>query len=151
MSVSEPTKYAAERYANYYGDIRRQLSGEFAADVRWMSASLFALNAGGLVTIAGMKIGAEGLFASAVLFWMGILAAFSFVFYSQRKTQAFVKAISGLEEQYVLAAATGEMDVERIAELEAAKRAVKTGLGTPISIASFAMFSAGVAAIGILG
>ena len=150
MSAIEATKLASRGYAAYYGDVRCQLTSEFAADVRWLTASLFALNAGGLVTVSGLKHSGQAQYASALLFWVGILAAFSFVLYSQKKTKSFVSTISGLQESYLLAEATGELDIVRIARLETAKLLVKSSFATPIAVASFAMFTAGLVAIGVL-
>jgi hypothetical protein len=141
---------ASERYAQYYGDIRRHSVTEFAADVRWLTASLFALNAGGLAGVSQIDSLGKLAWIPAILFWLGILTAFAFVRYSLTKTKEFVAVISAIEEQYILQAATRDPKADHLAALEERRKSIRTGLGTMISTSSFLMFTVGVIAIGIL-
>ena len=141
MSKEAAIKSGAERYAQYHGDVRRLLSSEYAADVRWLTASLFALNAGGLVSLASKD--AVGLVQrlAGISFWAGIFLAFGLVFYSQRQTMRFLNIIQNIEECWVLAATTGQMDEERLTRLDAEKGQVSTHLSPYFSIGSFALFT----------
>lgn len=134
-------KDASERYAAYYGDVRRLLTAEFAADVRWQTASLFALNAGGLLSLANEVTLSTHHKYAGLGFWLGIVFAFALVSYSQMQTKIFVSAVSGLEEKYVLSAATGSLDEREITGLEEKKRGVSTALAPYLSTGSFLMFS----------
>jgi hypothetical protein len=149
MSSIEKTKAASVHYASYYGDIRRHLSTEFASETKWLTASLFALNAGGLVTVSGLVLPQAGKAIPALLFWLGILGAFAYVNYSLRKTKHFVATISSLEEQYILASVTGELDGEMVAKLEQQKDSLTTKLSDLLSAGSFVAFTAGLVAIGL--
>lgn len=135
---------SCEGYAAYYGDVRRQITSEYAADGRWVLASLFALNSGGLFGLLQIEEQSKLTVASAFSFWFGICAAFAVAIYSQRRTRAFNDAISGLERLYVLGAATGLLDEEEAESLENAKRAVSTKLAPFLTSASFLAFSLGL-------
>ena len=121
MTQAESTRAASTHYAAYFGDIRRHLSSEFASETKWLTASLFALNAGGLAAVSGLQLIGSSKFVAAAMFWIGILGAFSYVSYSLRKTKAFVATISSLEEQYILASVTGVLDTEKVAGIEKEK------------------------------
>lgn len=141
-------KSAAAHYASYYGDMRRHLSTEFAAEVKWLTASLFALNAGGLATLLNAKLSQADKILPAIFFWFGTLCAFAFVSYSLRKTKNFAATISSLEEQYVLASVTGNLDQENISILEDNKNRLSTKLSAVFSIGSFSAFTIALIAIG---
>jgi hypothetical protein len=145
--VSEPDeayKAGADRYAQYFGDIRRHLASEFAIEIRWITASLFVLNAGGLVSLSGKdKLELSQKFAG-VSFWFGILLAFSFVFYSQHKTKKFVSVIQYIENYWVIVAETGQQDEEKILRLEKMKNGISAKLSNYFSAGSFVMFSVGL-------
>lgn len=147
MALSTETKAASIHYAGYYGDIRRHLSTEFASETKWLTASLFALNAGGITSLSGRTVGAGVNALPILLFWLGILSAFAYVNYSFRKTRQFVSIISSLEEQYVLGSVTSVLNGQVIAELENQKNALTTKLSTPLSVCSFMAFTAALLAI----
>lgn len=140
-TTEQAIRGAADRYAHYYGDIRRHLAGEFAAEVKWLTASLFALNAGGLAALAGLDKTNYHQKWAGFGFWVGILLAFLFILYSQHKTKKFISIIQHLEQCYVMAAVTGELDQPLIARLEKEKGDVNTGLSSFLSIGSFVSFS----------
>ncbi len=146
---NDQTKAASTHYASYYGDIRRHLSTEFASETKWLTASLFALNAGGLITLSGLKLCQSSKFIPAYLFWIGILAAFAFVNYSLRKTKQFMATISSLEEQYVLGSVTGKLNEGVITNLESQKGALTTKLSALFSVGSFLAFSGGLLFVGL--
>lgn len=150
MKEVDETKAASAHYASYYGDIRRQLSIEFASETKWLTASLFALNAGGLITLSGIKIDQAKILLPAFMFWIGILGAFAFVNYSLRKSRQFVSIISALEEQYVLASVTGNLNVSLMESLEKQKNAMTTKLSALFSFCSFAGFTGGLIAVGLI-
>lgn len=137
-------KVGAERFANYFGDVRRQLSSEFAAEVRWITASLFALNAGGMLHVAGDDKIEKLQRLAGISFWLGILLAFGFVIYSQHKTKQFLYIIQKIEECWVITAATGVPGGEQLKQLELQKQQLKTGLSKLFSIGSFLMWSIGI-------
>ena len=143
-SREDAVKLGASGYAQYYGDIRRLLSTEFAAEVRWLTASLFALNAGGLVTLAGKSALNASQRYAGFGFWLGILFAFIFVLYSQHKTKEFLNIVQQMENCWVLAFATGDIDTEQLSELERAIKGSKAKLGDVFSVASFSMFSVAI-------
>jgi hypothetical protein len=137
-------KAGADRYAQYYGDVRRLLTTEFAAETRWITASLFAVNAGGLASIASKTtLGTSDKFAG-VSFWLGIMLAFCFVVYSQFKTKSFLRTIQHMEECWVIAASTGILDDARLTKLENEKKQTNTKGSIYFSISSFVMFSVGI-------
>jgi hypothetical protein len=137
----EALKAGADRYAKYYGDVRQLLSAEYAAAVRWITASLFALNAGGLISLAGeddLEVIEE---YAGFCFWMGILLAFCYVVYSQAKTKKFLGIIQRIENLWVIAAATGSCDEGKLEQLELEKSQVKSELAVYLAVGSFLMFS----------
>ncbi len=137
----EVWKAGADRYAKYYGDVRQLLSTEYAAGVRWITASLFALNAGGLASLVG-KDDMNAMDKCVVLcFWLGILSAFWYVVYSQTKTKKFLGIIQNIENAWVVIAATGHRDEEKLESLEREKLEVKSELAVYLAVGSFAMFS----------
>jgi hypothetical protein len=137
-------KSVALGYAAYFGDIRRHLSAEFAAEVRWLTASLFALNGGGLVALNGQTTFCRSDAISGLFFLLGVSCAFGHVLYSQQKTIAFLGAIQKLEEVYILASATGSLDEAKAAEWEKKRYAVTTGFSRYLSGSSFAFFCIGL-------
>ena len=149
MSDLNAVRSASEKYALYYGDIRRHLSSEFAAEVRWRTASLFALNSGGLLAVDRLESAHSLQFVAFGCFWAGIATAFIFTVYSSHKSKAYAAAITILEEQYVLAWARGFLDSTSIEEAEKAKRSVSTKWAPFISISSFIMFTIGVFLVGV--
>jgi hypothetical protein len=140
----QAVKLAASGYAAYFGDIRRHLSDEFAAEVRWLTASLFALNGGGLLALNGQTTFCRSDAICGVFFLLGVSCAFGYVLYSQQKTKTFLGAIQNLEEIYILASATGSLDEVRAAEWEKKKAAVTTGFSNYLSGSSFAFFCIGL-------
>lgn len=134
-------KAGADRYAHYYGDVRRLLASEYAAEVRWITASLFALNAGGLLSLAGKdRLSATQQYAGYG-FWLGVLLAFCYVIYSQAKTKKFLLIIQHLENAWVVCAATGRLNEARVAELEKEKSQVNSKWAIYLASSSFLMFS----------
>lgn len=131
----------AERYSQYYSDIRRLLTSEHAAEVRWLTASLFALNAGGLASLANKGTLSIAQQFAGLGFWLGIFLAFCFVTYSQFKTKKFIKIIIDIENCWVNACIAGKVDNDRLVDLEGAKSQVNTRLSSLFSVGSFAMFS----------
>lgn len=143
----EALKDGCDRYAEYYADIRRLLSAEYAAEVRWITASLFALNAGGLFALAGKQDLRAIQECAGGLFWLGIFFTFCYVMYSQAQTKKFLCIIQNLENAYVVAAASGYLDQTRVDHLEIAKAKISTHLAKYLAISSFFTFSL---AIGLL-
>ena len=139
--IEDVIKDASDRYAQYYGDVRRHLAGEFSAEIRWLTASLFALNAGGLAALSNRSALSNIQHLAGFGFWLGIFFAFGFISYSQSKTKKYVGIIQKTEELYVLAAATGDLDRNAITALDNEKKSVKTSLSPFLSAASFAAFS----------
>ena len=144
MEPDERIKAGADRYTLYYGDIRRLLSSEYAAEVRWITASLFALNAGGLVSLSGKNLSVLTQWLAGFSFWVGVLLAFGFVLYSQYKTKKFLDVIQHIENCWVVSAATGKLDEERLKPLEKEKKNIDTKFSSYFSIGSFLMFSIGL-------
>lgn len=134
-------KDASDRYAQYYGDVRKHLVGEFSAEIRWLTASLFALNAGGLAALSNRSELSNIQRLAGFGFWLGIFFAFSYIYYSQIKTKKFVGIIQKTEELYVLAAATGQLDRSAIAALDSERKSVGTTLAPFLSAGSFVAFS----------
>ncbi|KEO88524.1 hypothetical protein EH31_16315 [Erythrobacter longus] len=148
MAEDSALRQASLRYAEYYGDVRRHLVGEHSAEVRWSTASLFALN-GGALAFAGQLENQNLFFMFAVLsFWLGILTSFVFVGYSQTKTCEFIANIMKLEELYILQAATGSKLTGEIEQFEAKKNEISTAYTPYLSYASFGFFSLGLALLG---
>lgn len=145
MDDVEAWKAGADRYALYYGDVRRLLATEYAAAVRWITASLFALNAGGLVSLASKDELTVTQQYAGYGFWFGVFLAFSYVTYSQAKSMEFLKIIQHIENAWVVAAATGDVDHQRLTKLENDKSKVSSKFAVILSIASFAMFSVAMA------
>ena len=137
-------KVGADKYAQYYADIRRILSEDYAANVRWITASLFALNAGGLVSFAGKtKLNITQQYAGYA-FYAGIFLAFGYVIYSQIKSKKFLGTIQHIENCWVDCAASGQLDEQRLSKLEKEKSRTSTKLAIVFPIGSFAMFSFGM-------
>jgi hypothetical protein len=137
-------KAGADRYAQYYGDVRRALTTEFAADNRWIIASLSALNAGGLVSLASKASLCIAQELAGLSFWCGILFAFCYVKYSQFVTKRFLLIIQRIEECWVITAATGEPNKSLLAKLEREKQQASLKWSDYLAIGSFAMFSVGL-------
>ncbi len=149
MTDEKAWKSGGDRYAQYFGDIRRHLSAEFAAEIRWITASLFALNAGGLLQIAkNDRLQLLQQFAG-LAFLAGVILAFGFVTYSQHKTKQFLRIIQKIEECWVVTAATGVPGGEKLARLESEKEGIKTGLSNAFSVGSLLMFIAGIGSLAL--
>ncbi len=137
-------KAGADRYTHYYGDVRRLLASEYAAEVRWITASLFALNAGGLLSLAGKDKLSATQQDAGFSFWLGVLLAFCYVIYSQAKTKKFLLIIQHLENAWVVCAATGRLNEALVAELENVKSQVNSKWAIYLAASSFLSFSLGI-------
>jgi hypothetical protein len=141
MGDQDMWKAGGTRYAEYYKDVRHLLSEEFSSNVRWLTASLFALNAGGLASLASKSPLSAMQECAGVVFWLGTTFAFAHVSYAQRRTNQFLQVIQKIENHWVNVAITGSNDAQTIKDLEDQKRAIKTGLAPFLAFGSFAMFS----------
>jgi hypothetical protein len=141
IGEQEKWKAGATRYAEYYRDVRHLLSDEFSSNVRWLGASLFAINAGGLVSLA-----AKGTLSciqerAGFIFWLGIALAFAHVAYAQLRTNQFLQVIQKIENYWVNVAVTGNPEDNKIDDLELQKGNIKTTLAPILAFGSFVMFS----------
>jgi len=140
---------AAGAYAAYYGDIRRWLATEYGTDIRWLTASLFALNGGGLVALSGKKDLCLYDLVSGSSFLLGLCGAFGFVVYSQSKVKQFSHIIHKIEEKWLLVSTTGANLQAEILKLEKEKADLKTGLSNYFTGFAFAMFVTGLVSFAI--
>lgn len=150
MGEAEKIKIVSQRFSEHYRDIRNHLISEMSSDKRWFTASLFALNAGGIATIAGNDIIIGNQHWIGLLFWVGIILAFGDVHYSRQKTMRFIKIIEEIEVCYVLAASTGTLDEPRVIALEKKRDQPTTRFAAFFSAASLIAFSCGIFAVAIL-
>jgi hypothetical protein len=138
---AELWKTGASRYAEYHRDIRQLLSAEFSSNVRWLTASLFALNAGGLASLATRNPPASMQQCAGTVFWLGIAFAFVLVGYSQQRTNKFLGIIQKIENYWINVSVTGCPNDDEIAALESKKNRVSTNLAPIFAVSSFLMFS----------
>lgn len=147
---AELYKIASAKYAEYFGDVRRHLSNEFSAEIRWVTASLFILNAGALAKIADAEPFELRHRIAGLAFWIGVALAFAYVRYSQAKTKKFMHLTQRLEELWILGATTGQPESESIKLIESERNAIKTSVAPWFSYGSFAMFTAGLGVMSCL-
>ncbi|MBP6031153.1 MAG: hypothetical protein KA533_06965 [Sphingobium sp.] len=150
MEEVERIKNVSQRFSEHYRDIRKHLVSEVSSDNRWFTASLFALNAGGLATMASQDILVGNDRWIGILFWIGIVLAFGYVHYSRQMTTSFIKVIDEIELCYVLSAATGKLDETRLAALETKRDQLTTKFSSFFSAGSLIAFSSGIFAFAVL-
>jgi hypothetical protein len=141
IEEQEKWKAGASRYAECYRDVRHLLSDEFSSNVRWLGASLFALNAGGLASLSAKGLLNYTQECAGFIFWLGIALAFAHVAYAQLRTNQFLQVIQKIENYWVNVAVTGEPEDKKIAALETQKGKIETTFAPILALGSFVMFS----------
>jgi hypothetical protein len=134
VEVHEVTPEAAKRIAEIQLEstvaTKNSLLDEHSASFRWLMASLLAINGTGLISMKDV-MGSGGIWTVSAIgsFYIGLCAALSVAWLSQRSVQAMIAPLSDLVAHWTMAAATGGFSVEShrqiVARFDEAQRSMK--------------------------
>lgn len=126
---------------------KRALLEQHSASFRWLTASLLAVNGGGIVALVGqLNMPRVYVAGSGFLFFLGIIMALLCAWFSQRANRAMLNPVAEFLGFWLSVAHEGELDLEALKTMEH-KMAKATKVARPTQISgwlSAIAFSMGV-------
>lgn len=150
--MSEMIKRAALLEIEFLAETRRAVLEQHAAAFKWLNASLFAINGGGIIAVlAAHELSAVSKKMACTAFVAGILFALMSGRLGQTISLLSLKPIQNQSGYWLSVAIDGERDEDCERKLEAdAKRAMKWGwTGQACGWASIVAFLVGAAFVGL--